>query len=111
MNKRIRNKKVKEYVEKFRLYKKIGEELRAINAYSFKELHMSCNDLRWLSDFSGVKPKYDGSHYGDVFIDGIKFFSVFETHEEFYKTFPELKPKAPIDKNYIEIDGVKFFKE
>jgi hypothetical protein len=111
LNKRIRDKKVKEYVEKFRLYKKSGEELRAINVYSFdKELHLGAYDLRWLHKLSGITPKCDGSYYANIVIDGIKIFSVFENHREFYEVFPELKPKFDKDKDYIEIDGVKFIK-
>lgn len=113
MNKRIRDKKVKEYVEKFRLYKKLGAEIKHIGVKETdSELHIWKEDLKQLCLSLKQKPKFDGEEEeAYIFLDGIKLFSVCNSYSEFYKLFPELKPKPPKNKDYIEINGVKYIAE
>lgn len=112
MNKRIRDKKVKEYVERFRLYKKLGAEIKDIGVHETdSNLHVWKYDLKQLCLSLKQKPEFDGEREAYVLIDGIRIFSVIQSYAEFYKVFPELKPKVEKRSDYIEIDGVKFFKE
>lgn len=111
MNKRIRDKKVKEYVEKFRLYRELSKQVWDITGGWYdNELHMSLKGLRKLYDLCGIKPTKDENGDYSIDLDGIKFFSA-ATTENFYETFPEFKPKPFKNKNYIEVNGIKYIAE
>lgn len=110
MNKRIRDKKVEEYVGKFRLYRQLSSEVWDIEGGWYNnELFMSLNGLRKLYGLCKIHPKKEGESYS-IYLDGIRFHTLATTNE-FYGKFPELKPKPTKNTNYIEIDGVKYIAE